>query len=330
MIHILSLIFLSFKLLPIQPYKINPINRIDHQNFNQPESIWAINNLKTIDLSLELNAKSYIIPTSFCQSMDQDKVLTNGKIKTILFLHGTDSSCLEWRFLMNKLDKHNLNCVSLDWWSGGWTERKTISNLLIKNKNLQPWDLISLHINTFCTSYLKQNKIILVGTSLGGSIALDFSSKYPELIDKLILINSGGISYKSPPPYIVSKLSYLVVSIKFIFQRLLMLLPDEKNRILSIHRGEPYYFYASLLYFLSGGIENRVNINLIKNINISSYIIWGSNDQILPLNDAYTFRKILPDCHDVIEVPNSGHSPHLDNPEFLYHYFLFLYKNNSL
>ena len=44
-------------------------------------------------------------------------------------------------------------------------------------------------------------------------------------------------------------------------------------------------------------------------------VVWGTEDDILPLEDAYAFERDLPRCAGVKEVSGSGHSPHLDQPE---------------
>ena len=44
-------------------------------------------------------------------------------------------------------------------------------------------------------------------------------------------------------------------------------------------------------------------------------VVWGTDDDILPLSDAYAFEQDLQQCVAVKEVAGSGHSPHLDNPD---------------
>ena len=47
---------------------------------------------------------------------------------------------------------------------------------------------------------------------------------------------------------------------------------------------------------------------------LSRLVIWGEDDDILPVEDAAAFARDLPDCAGVKVLPGSGHSPHLDNP----------------
>lgn len=299
---------------------------INFKHVKESEAIWSIKQIKKVNVKTLISQDSIDIPTTFYQFSNLDNNLK--KNITFLFLHGTDSSCLEWRFIMKKMSNNNINCVALDWWTGGWTERKHINDYLMVKGYNNSYSIIKNHIYSFCNQYLNNSKIILVGASLGGAIAIDFAYNFPELIYELILIDSGGISYKSPPPIIVSKLAHIVVAVKQIYQVLNNFLGDNKSKILGLHRNEPYYYQASLLYFLSGGIENQVNIKLIEKVKIKTSIIWGTNDYILPLKNAYEFEKKLDNCYLVSEIPNCGHCPHLEKPEYVFNILKQVWDNN--
>ena len=82
---------------------------------------------------------------------------------------------------------------------------------------------------------------------------------------------------------------------------------------------------ASAAYLRSGGMARRVNRELIRTVAQRTLVVWGTEDQILPLEDAYAFERDLQRCAGVKEVDGSGHSPHLDNPgEVLGHLNAFL------
>lgn len=301
---------------------------IKFKNINEPEAKWAINQIKKVNVKTSILENNIYTPTSFYQ-LNYDEKYNNKKNITFLFLHGTDSSCLEWRFIMKKFSDsdNNINSIALDWWTGGWTDRKNIYNYLTIKRYNNSYAIIKEHIYSFCKQYLNNHSIILVGASLGGAIAIDFVNSYPELITELVLIDSGGISYKSPSPKIVSKLAYFVVFIKQIYQSINNLIGNQESKILGLHRNEPFYYQASLMYFLSGGIENRVNLELIKKIKTKTSIIWGSNDNIIPVRDAYEFKKILNNCYNVSEISNCGHCPHLEYPNKVYQILNEIWNN---
>src|ERR1017187_2075541 len=45
-------------------------------------------------------------------------------------------------------------------------------------------------------------KATLVGNSLGGWIAVEFAIQHPEMVEKLVLVDAGGLSFESTPPAI--------------------------------------------------------------------------------------------------------------------------------
>jgi pimeloyl-ACP methyl ester carboxylesterase len=113
----------------------------------------------------------------------------------VLFLHGADSNALEWRHVMRSLEK-DYDCCALDWWSGGFTEREQITTMLQKQDQPQPWLPVREHIRAFWEQEIAE-PVILVGTSLGGAVALDFAAAHPEAVRALVLVDAGGQSYKA-------------------------------------------------------------------------------------------------------------------------------------
>ena len=99
----------------------------------------------------------------------------------IVFIHGVGLDHQMWREQVNYLNEFSI--LTYDLLGHGKT----------------PYNKDELSLNDFSSqlleilNYLKLDKIHLVGFSLGSLIALDFSSRYQEKIEKLILI---GTTYK--------------------------------------------------------------------------------------------------------------------------------------
>ena len=105
-------------------------------------------------------------------------VVIGGKGQPVLFLHGFDSSFLEFRRIYPFLKSH-FTIIIPDLLGFGFTPRfatnqfsprQIISNLkdILKNLNLR-------------------RKLLVVGASMEGSVALYLAKKAPELVDKIIL-----------------------------------------------------------------------------------------------------------------------------------------------
>ena len=62
-------------------------------------------------------------------------------------------------------------------------------------------------------------------------------------------------------------------------------------------------------------MARRVGPQTARAVTQPTLVLWGSEDDILPLSDAYAFERDLPNCVGVRELKGCGHSPHLDNPE---------------
>ena len=69
---------------------------------------------------------------------------------------------------------------------------------------------------------------------------------------------------------------------------------------------------ASILFLKSGGfiISNKISL-----INQQTLILWGKNDQILSVNNALKFQKILNKKCELKLINNCGHVPHLEKPQ---------------
>lgn len=128
----------------------------------------------------------------------------------------------------------------------------------------------------------EKGKIILIGHSNGGRIALNFAIKHPEKISKLVLIDSAGIYHsdiiirtKRSVFFILAKIGRKVIPL------------DGARKLLYFLTGEKDYKTAD-------SIMKKTMINLIQSdkslliekVKVPTIIIWGENDNITPLSDA--------------------------------------------
>lgn len=236
----------------------------------------------------------------------------NGGIP-ILLLHGFDSSLLEYRRLFPLLAANN-ETIAVDLLGFGFTER--LPGLKISPKT------ISTHLYCFWKTAIDQ-PIILVGASMGGAAAIDFTLNYPEIVAKLILIDPAGAT-GGPPlgKYLFPPLGYLATS----FLRS----PKVRQKI-----SENAYFdksFASADALICAGLHletkdwDKALISFTKSggyrpfgkklgeVRQPSLILWGEYDKILGTGDAVKFEKGLPNSQ-LIWIKNSGHVPHLEQPQ---------------
>jgi pimeloyl-ACP methyl ester carboxylesterase len=104
-----------------------------------------------------------------------------GKGKTVFCVHGISGSCRCWDNLAEALSPQH-QVLSLDLRGRGLSEKPasgySISyhcrdiHALLKHENI--------------------NQVVILGHSLGALIGLEFAAKFPEAVDRLILVDGGG------------------------------------------------------------------------------------------------------------------------------------------
>jgi len=82
-------------------------------------------------------------------------------------------------------------------------------------------------------------------------------------------------------------------------------------------RKEAGWREALEVYLKSGGYQRRVEPGLIKTVPQRTLVLWGEEDDVLPVEDAAKFGEALPNCDKVVMIPDAMHAPALENPAFV-------------
>ncbi|MGF1939264.1 MAG: alpha/beta fold hydrolase [Nostoc sp. ChiQUE02] len=251
-------------------------------------------------------------------SLSQNQILTTyiqkGSEGTpILLLHGFDSSILEFRLLLPLLAAQN-ETWAVDLLGFGFTQRQ-------KEINYSP-TTIKIHLYNFWKTLINR-PIILVGASMGGATAIDFTLTYPQIVKSLVLINSLG--YTSSPAfskYLFPPFDFLAV--EYLRQRhilalnLCSVLPNSDPKILlaiqcaMLHQQMPLWHDAMIDYVKTGGYSNLAD--KIAQVEKPTLILWGEADNMLPLGDAEKFQQSIVNSQ-LILLKNCGHAPQIEQPQ---------------
>ncbi|XP_044467641.1 uncharacterized protein LOC123197407 isoform X2 [Mangifera indica] len=199
----------------------------------------------------------------------------------VVLLHSFDSSCLEWRSAYPLLEEAGLEAWAVDVLGWGFSDLE----------KLPPCDAASkrYHLYQFWKSYIKR-PIVLVGPSLGASVAIDFAVNYPEAVEKMVFINPSvyaeGTGNLAKLPKIVAYAGVsLLKSIPLrLYANILAFngIPLSKGldwtNVGRLHCHLPWWKDATVNFMTSGGYNV---VSQIKQVRQKALIICSEQDLIV-------------------------------------------------
>lgn len=239
-----------------------------------------------------------------------------GKGETVLLIHGFGGDAqVTWEESLSHLvSDHHVLAPDLLWF--GKSESSGSPNLTTQVDAMAK--LIQLK---------RKNKITVVGISYGGFVAMGLAHEYPELVHKMVIVNSPGITYN------VKLLDELCekMNVKTVDEIFIPKSPREVKRLLNL----AFYKQQKIpecilkdaynLYFSAHHTElTKVILSLTQEANSDflaatpenfpqSTIIWGEQDAVFPLTEGKKLASFL--SANFLTIPNAGHAVNVEKPE---------------
>lgn len=227
--------------------------------------------------------------------------IVEGEGKDIIILHGWGANITTVLPIVNILkDKFKVHALDLP----GFGNSKEPKN---------PMD--SFEYANIVKAYMDKmeiERVTLIGHSFGGKISIILGNKYPEIIEKIVLINSAGLIPRRTIKYYLKIYSFKTM--RFIYKNILFWLKDEKKL-------ERFYKrFGSTDYKDSSGVMRKilvivVNENLLPllgNVKSPTLLIWGDKDTSTPLYMGKIMEKNIKNSGLVI-LEGTGHYSYLDD-----------------
>ena len=237
-----------------------------------------------------------------------------GQGEILLLIHGTASSLHTW-----------------DMWSQAFADHFRVIRMDLPGFGLTGPDVShSYEIEddvAFISEFLEKlgvSQAHLIGSSLGGRIAWEYSLEYPNQVKSLTLINALGYKQESWPPAIqlamLPGMETLMpkLSSRFVYSQSLKdiyfdhgLIDDD-----TIDR----YYELSLYPGNAEAFPKRVKAKLddqeqrITQIAAPTLILWGAEDRYFPVKNAYRFHEDIKQSQLKI-YENVSHLPMEEVPE---------------
>ncbi len=173
---------------------------------------------------------------------------------------------------------------------------------------------------------LELKKVSMIGSSFGGSVAIEFALKYPEFLKSLILVGPALNGYPYPPEFMTEAMNMYMTAysegpeaaiekcIENPFWEYFFPSPERKEaraKVLQITRDAKKCFSwdPRIAAVLEPSASERLN-----EIRIPTLIILSNRESDFNIEAGEYIHKNIENSTKVV-IPDCGHLPHVENPE---------------
>ena len=231
--------------------------------------------------------------------------------RTVILVHGFSVPYFIWDGTYDSLVQQGFHVIRYDEFGRGFSDRPNIVyDPLLYRKQL--FDLInSLKLKT---------PVSLVCVSFGGAVATDFAVHYPELIDKMVLVDPVYKFAKPKDAELVTNYKMAVGHEKQASGQLDdFKYPERFPTWVNKYKVQMQYkgFRHALISTRYNYSEDSIiaNYHSLSKLNKKVLLIWGKEDQTVPFQYSDSIRQII---HVVFfPVDDTRHLPYLEKPSLV-------------
>jgi len=232
----------------------------------------------------------------------------------IVLIHGTGASLHTWDAWTEELIK-NYRVIRLDLPAYGLTGKDP-------QKRYSSIDYVNL-LDAFLDKLGIEN-FHLGGNSLGGLVSWLYTSYHDQKVNKLLLLNPSGFPFDSTPMVIkLAKTPILNFFIRYITPKSFV-----KKNLKEVYYNDDLITNETIdryydLTLFEGNREAFIDRSFIERENYTdrlsliqspALVIWGENDEWIPVEDSEKFKDHLNNIKVVI-MPKTGHIPMEERPK---------------
>ena len=268
----------------------------------------------------------------------------------VLLIHGFGASSYHWRYLIPSLSQ-NTRVYALDLLGFGWsTKADTVDYEGYSVWSEQISDFIKevIHVDQAKKGNASDEKVVLVGNSLGGYNSLSTAARYPELVESVVLLNAAGRfdleasvdeigkvadtevnGVNAIVEMIASKIKRLIVGITFLFTKQPARVKQVLKQVYHSHDNVDEALVQSILtpaddpraaevfyrVITSRGMPINLLLDSMDENKIPLFLLWGKNDPWCVEANAHRIKDYYKDAE--LTLIESGHCPHDDTPELV-------------
>ncbi|OMH31673.1 alpha/beta fold hydrolase [Motiliproteus sp. MSK22-1] len=168
-------------------------------------------------------------------------------------------------------------------------------------------------------SALEISKAHIVGLSQGGAVALQFALDNPEMVDKLVLVDSGALGAQpSVLPFIgmIWLNSFPSLLANRFYSRYILHNPDNRDPNHGYYSVEVIKREGGKKAFTQGrgAAVSAISEDSLGQIQSDTLIIWGEKDRLFSIEHGEAAARMIPNA-TFHPIQDAGHLPLMDQPE---------------
>ncbi|MFO0848793.1 MAG: alpha/beta hydrolase [Gemmataceae bacterium] len=170
-------------------------------------------------------------------------------------------------------------------------------------------DYLVQELHTFVSRYVQNSPVHLVASSLGGKVAVEFATRYPQMVNRVVLLCPSGMGDEEQLPIMDGVMRNDMHSVvRSVFH---------KNRY--VDRDIVKYYKLAmnsrkwklgLIRTIRGTMEFSAR-DKMKALAAPTLLVTGENDKICDPRTAAEAARELPNGH-FLAIPNCGHAPQVE------------------
>jgi len=246
-----------------------------------------------------------------------------GEGPAIVLIHGISSSSRTWRSVMPALARRHTVIAPDLLGHGGSAKPRGDYSLGAYASGVR--DLLAL---------LGIRRVTVVGHSLGGGIAMQFAYQFPERLERLVLVDSGGLGNEVNPVLRAATLPGAEYVMPLLFNEHARSL----GRAIGAALGKVGIRGSADVRGLAEGVDSladaearRAFVHTARSVidplgqrvdardrlylseNVPTLLVWGRQDRIIPMGHGEDAHALMP--HSRLEIfDRAGHFPFNDDP----------------
>jgi pimeloyl-ACP methyl ester carboxylesterase len=175
---------------------------------------------------------------------------------------------------------------------------------------------------------LEVERAVVVGNSMGGFAGAEMAIRHPARVERLCLVSAAGIAIndlRRQPLLTLAKLSAWLAAHSAAERERILRRPGYRHLVFSWVFRHPTRLAPDLLWEQIQGTDapgfvdaldaltSYDFVDRLPEVSCPTLVVWGRNDALVPVRDAYEFERLIPDARAVV-LDETGHCAMLERP----------------